>query len=320
MLSNSRVNALAAMLFALTPMAALAADVRLNRNTAGEPVILFDGKIVEGDAGRVSAILGQTGVAGIRLNSNGGNVGEAIEVAAALGAAKVPAIVMEGRVCASACFLLFMCSPERHAHVNAQIGVHGTSEAGGDAKGKESVMSFAVDTVLARIAAQCGAPKHIIAAMVTTPADSMYWLTTQDLFASGAHVWNNGEITQGETAQGAAPRAPQLPPPPPARGGEEANRPVTLTDLHLRAAPDPRAADVLGPPPNDYIPRGTQIRITGSCQVWTGSGRGAQDADNVWCPAVYGAYRGWVNGWYLGTSSAGAGRFACVYYPAARGC
>jgi hypothetical protein len=30
-----------------------------------------------------------------------------------------------------------------------------------------------------------------------------------------------------------------------------------------------------------------------------GSNRGAQDADNIWCPVLYEGHRGWANGYYL---------------------
>ena len=84
--------------------------------------------------------------------------------------------------------------------------------------------------------------------------------------------------------------------------------------LHLRLQPDPGAPEVL-----DYrMPQGSQVTIIDDCQVWTGSGRGAQDADNVWCPVVYGSYRGWANAYYLALGD--GRRFACVLYPSAQMC
>jgi predicted aspartyl protease len=100
---------------------------------------------------------------------------------------------------------------------------------------------------------------------------------------------------------------PQQKPPPQAQ--------VTVAQhLHLRLQPDPRAPEIL-----DYrMPQGSQVTIIDDCQVWTGSGRGAQDADNVWCPVVYASYRGWANAYYLALSD--GRRFACVLYPSAQGC
>jgi hypothetical protein len=94
-------------------------------------------------------------------------------------------------------------------------------------------------------------------------------------------------------------------------------QPQTLRDLHLRVAPDPRAADVL--PPGEFIPQGTTLSIVPrSCTVWNGSGRGAQDADNVWCPTTYGTQSGWVNAYFIWTDSASP--LACNLHPSARGC
>src|SRR5271154_3763493 len=90
-----------------------------------------------------------------------------------------------------------------------------------------------------------------------------------------------------------------------------------MNDLHLRQQPDPRAPDVLAPP-DDKMPKGSQVTIIDSCQVWMGSGRGEEDADNVWCPVIYGSNRGWANAYHLATDD--GRRLACVIYPAARGC
>jgi hypothetical protein len=93
--------------------------------------------------------------------------------------------------------------------------------------------------------------------------------------------------------------------------------PVTVTgELHLRQHADPQAPDVVG---RDYrIPEGSQVTITQKCEVWMGSGRGAQDADNVWCPVQYGNYKGWANALLLAGSD--GRRVACEMYPNANKC
>jgi hypothetical protein len=83
-------------------------------------------------------------------------------------------------------------------------------------------------------------------------------------------------------------------------------RVVVAQELHLRLQADPHAPDVLG----YRMPQGSQVTIAGDCQVWTGSGRGAQDADNVWCPVIYSSYRGWANAYFLVTDD--GQRLACV--------
>jgi predicted aspartyl protease len=91
----------------------------------------------------------------------------------------------------------------------------------------------------------------------------------------------------------------------------------TAVNLSLRRSPDPHADTVL-PPPYDAIPEGSQITVLDDCKIWTASGRGAQDADNVWCPTIYGNNRGWANA-YLMKANDGR-RLACIKYPNANGC
>ena len=119
------------------------------------------------------------------------------------------------------------------------------------------------------------------------------------------------------------PPPQQLPEKPPQR---EPSPPAVsvrvVQDLHLREQPDPRAPDVLGPPPDDYMPKGSQVTVLGQCRLWTIPGRGGKEADNgydnVWCPVIYRGYRGWANAYFLAFSD--GRRLACVIYPRAQGC
>jgi tetratricopeptide (TPR) repeat protein len=90
-----------------------------------------------------------------------------------------------------------------------------------------------------------------------------------------------------------------------------------IEDLQLREHPDPRARNILGAPPKDKMPKGSQVAVIDTCKTWMGSGRGAQDADNIWCPVLYAGHRGWANAYYLADHG---GRVACVIYPPAGGC
>jgi Caspase domain len=85
-----------------------------------------------------------------------------------------------------------------------------------------------------------------------------------------------------------------------------------IEDLHVREQPDPRAGNILA-----KMPKGSQVAVTDACKTWMGSGRGAQDADNIWCPVLYAGHRGWANAYYLADHGE---RVACVIYPPAGGC
>ena len=101
--------------------------------------------------------------------------------------------------------------------------------------------------------------------------------------------------SEAKTSSDTAP--PQAPLPPQAQQPQRFPTVTVTGDLHLRQYADPKAPDVIGP---DYrIPEGSQVTITQECEVWTGSGRGARDADNVWCPVQYGNYKGLANAYLL---------------------
>jgi hypothetical protein len=109
------------------------------------------------------------------------------------------------------------------------------------------------------------------------------------------------------------PARPQTPEKPSQRQYQA----MAVVDLMFRIAPDPEAHPVL-PEPNASIPTGNEAALYADCQVWRGSGRGEQDADNVWCPVIYGDQKGWANGLYLQLRD--GRRIACIMYPKAYPC
>jgi hypothetical protein len=111
--------------------------------------------------------------------------------------------------------------------------------------------------------------------------------------------------------------APQPPPSTQKRDAQVHIQVQVIEGLQLREQPDPRARNILGAPPNDNMPKGSQVAVIDTCRTWMGSGRGAQDADNIWCPVLYEGHRGWANAYYLADRGE---RVACVMYPTARGC
>jgi hypothetical protein len=90
-------------------------------------------------------------------------------------------------------------------------------------------------------------------------------------------------------------RAPQPPPSTQKRDAQVHTQVQVIEDLQLREQPDPRARNILGAPPNDKMPKGSQVAVIDTCRTWMGSGRGAQDADNMWCPVLY---EGTLGIWY----------------------
>jgi hypothetical protein len=202
--------------------------------------IEFDGIIALGDADRLLEAGKQIKtsnkvLAGIFLNSEGGSVLEAAEIAQGLYEAKAAGgkhavLLLPGRVCASACFLILACAPQRYADVTARVGLHSARNA----NDREDAGSYIADTLMARIAKKCGVPDYLIGKMVTTSPDNIYWLSRQDLISMGVQVRNSGERNSGESAA-------SHPSPKAAKGGEDAGPVTALSDLHLRTALDPGA-------------------------------------------------------------------------------
>jgi hypothetical protein len=90
--------------------------------------------------------------------------------------------------------------------------------------------------------------------------------------------------------------SPQQPSNQPAPAPKYAYYEVTM-NVHLRAEPAPSAREVLGPPPNNFIPQGWRVYglVSESCQVWYGSRRD----EHLWCPVYFGKIKGWANALYL---------------------
>ena len=62
---------------------------------------------------------------------------------------------------------------------DAHIGVHGTLTNGG------MIFENSLNAVMAKALSERGAPSSVVAAIVTVPSTSIYWLTPADLAA-----WN----------------------------------------------------------------------------------------------------------------------------------
>jgi len=158
-------------------------------------IIAARGPIVRGDRERLLAFLDKmsrtapTGdrLIGIALDSPGGDVVEADDLAIALKKTNLSIIVPSGSQCSSACFLIFAAASRRVIASDALIGVHSASE-----NGDETARSLALTTAMAREAAEFGVPPAIIGKLVQTPPGRTTWLTLEDLTTMGVTVVDDG--------------------------------------------------------------------------------------------------------------------------------
>jgi len=223
--------AVAGAMFVPVLSGADAASLKSVTTKENKTVISLSGEIAEGDADALRKAI-QTAndsgklVSGVRLNSPGGLLVEAVKLVDLIKYAKVVTVVSNGSTCASACFVVFAAGANKFASYSAQVGVHGAS--GED--GKETVGSGAATVTMARIVRDLGVPAPIIGKMVVTPPEQMVWLTPDELRSMGTTM-------TGKPAQVASPQVPS------------SEAPMQL-DPSARGALPPRQT----PPPNNDPP------------------------------------------------------------------
>lgn len=182
----------------------LAADLKLITGKDGRSTLAITGEILPGDAESFTTLVKQANEAGkfvanVRLNSQGGNLVEGVELAEAIRFGKMSTNVGKNATCASACFLMFAAGATKFATYGAQIGVHGAS----DGSGRETTSSNAATVSMARIAKELGVPAAIIGRMVVTPPSDMVWLSPQELQSMGVTMMGRPVQTPLDLSQSA---------------------------------------------------------------------------------------------------------------------
>ena len=118
----------------------------------------------------------RTPMIGLVVNSGGGNVLAAEEMAALIHTGGIGIAVTSGAVCASACFLLFAASPHRFAAPGALIGVHSVAPPARTRRPSRPRSLFERD-------ASGYAAAGILGRLVATPPGQFAWLTRAELAA-----------------------------------------------------------------------------------------------------------------------------------------
>ncbi len=148
--------------------------------TGAAGLLAASGKVELGDEERLRAALhalpAGTRLAGLSLDSPGGDLEEGMRLAAAVHDERLQTVVEEGAKCASACFIVFAAGPHRFASTAALIGVHSVSFGGADNPDAQ-----AMTVRMARRLAEYGVPDAILGKMVTAQPSQVWWLTRSDL-------------------------------------------------------------------------------------------------------------------------------------------
>jgi hypothetical protein len=204
-MSPSRITGLlhaffAAVAFCSQPVTASAADFRqLPAGTFGPVAIGIWGEIKEGDFERFRTFLLQPGNLKaysnyIWLDSQGGNVIEAMKFANLFERSAASVVVGSESRCYSACFLLFAGGSDRVLYPFAELGVHqmAANAPGISAATRTGLLEAVSSKVYGYLLAQ-GMPQAVLDEMRDTPASSMFIIDRLMLKRKG---WNRTMLMQ----------------------------------------------------------------------------------------------------------------------------
>ncbi len=156
----------------------------LPRYGGPQMALMIQGEIVAGDARRMVAALDTVEghytdhrLRAVVLDSVGGLVGEAEQMARAIRSRGLVTAVPDGAQCMSSCVLLFAAGSRKIASDGAFMGVHGVA----DGNGEQSDGALAITTELAKIYAAYGVPASVIGRMVVTPPEAIAYLTGEEI-------------------------------------------------------------------------------------------------------------------------------------------
>jgi hypothetical protein len=185
--------ALLAALVALAGVSARAMDITTTTGADGRRIVVARGLIGAGDTERLRLALakvdpGRNGLRSIALDSPGGAVNEALEMAMLMDRERVAVMVGPGATCASACAqIVFFAGVERVVLEGGRLGLHSCSRAGAGTR-----MPIC-NEMIAQQAAARGAPYGaLMAFMQMTGPDQMRWLDAEDADCWGLTLWPAG--------------------------------------------------------------------------------------------------------------------------------
>jgi hypothetical protein len=180
----------------------------------GDAFIAATGIVRLGDEDRLRTALHaappNTRLAGLSLDSPGGDLEEGLRVGTAIHDAHLQTIVRNGAKCASACFIMFAAGSHLFADTSALVGVHSASYDGRDTPDAQ------VATVrMARRLSGYGVPDAILGKLVSAQPNQIWWLARSDLESMRVDTTLPPMATATQiTPSRIEPEAPPNPPPP----------------------------------------------------------------------------------------------------------
>lgn len=168
------IAALCAILAAHTASAAEVYRLTLD----GKKIVIVDGDIDSDTTAKVASALRQFGgVAGVVLNSHGGNVIASLDIASLI--AHIPGsktTVPPGAICASACVTVLLAGSTIQIAATSRVGVHQSINMVTGQRGL-------TNEPIAKLYYALDVPPSVVRKMWNTPSDQMSWLTLDELLA-----------------------------------------------------------------------------------------------------------------------------------------
>ncbi|ERP94455.1 hypothetical protein Q669_31540 [Labrenzia sp. C1B10] len=157
---------------------------------------------LDGDERFLEFLKQNPGIIGLQLDSPGGVVVSAIEMADEISKRKLSTYIADGDTCAAACSLIFFAGHDRL--VKGRLGVHQMDDGG---RGTASALQFVLAKQLDAFQ-RFGIPWAITQRMLTTLPSDMYWIPDYEIAELGINRDLPGDATDVAVAQSAPTYAP----------------------------------------------------------------------------------------------------------------
>lgn len=149
--------------------------------------VRIDGEITPEVAEWFETVAIRPGLKSVSLNSPGGRVFPALEIARAIKAAKLNTVVLVGDECYSACAFIFLAGSERIAQGN--LGVHQISGVDDPSLTQTAIGRIYEDLVT------FNAPSYLVSRMLRTPPEEMYVFTPEELERNSINIRDASDAT-----------------------------------------------------------------------------------------------------------------------------
>jgi hypothetical protein len=183
-------GALAIAWMAIGCWSASGAELTTTLSKDNKTIVQVNGELATGDASRVRDLVKAAAAAGkpvsaMRFNSQGGNLTEAVRLAADLHGAKIATVVVAGATCAAACFIPLIAGNQKFISASAIISAPGAAPRQEPSSQTPAAMRPQLPALI-QVVKALGLLDAIVEKMLMTPEHDTVSLTLDDLRAMGA--------------------------------------------------------------------------------------------------------------------------------------